>query len=56
MQDDCTLSNEVTEALDRGICVRCREPALAKCYTEAGVHEYRISGLCKECFDEITKE
>jgi len=44
----------VTKAAEEGICVRCQEPAFPKCYSEAGVEEYNISGLCEECFDEIT--
>jgi hypothetical protein len=36
-----------------GLCIQCKEPALPKCYSEAGKREYRISGLCEACFDEI---
>ena len=38
----------------KGICLNCKEPALPKCYSEAGRREYKISGLCEKCFDEIT--
>jgi hypothetical protein len=44
------------EALEKGICINCKEEALPKCYSDAGVREYRISGLCELCFDEITGE
>jgi len=54
------------EAFSKGICVECKEPALPKCYSEAGRREYRISGMCEKCFDaafadeegpdELTKE
>jgi hypothetical protein len=52
------LSKEVfgvsrSEAQQKGLCVQCKEPALPKCYSEAGVKEYSISGLCEKCFDEI---
>jgi len=42
------------DALSRdGMCISCREPALPKCYSEAGRREYGISGLCEKCFDAI---
>lgn len=44
------------EAITKGICINCKEPALDKCYSGAGKREYHISGLCEPCFDEITKE
>jgi hypothetical protein len=44
------------EALAKGLCVVCGEPALAKCYSEAGRREYQISGSCESCFDEMFKE
>jgi hypothetical protein len=45
-----------TQALQEGICVRCKKPALKNCQTEAGKKEFKISGLCELCFDEITSE
>lgn len=42
------------EALKSGICIQCKEPAIPKCYSAAGEREYKISGLCEVCFDEIT--
>ena len=43
------------EAVAEGqICIDCKEPALANCYSDAGREEYRISGLCEKCFDRIT--
>ena len=38
---------------ESGLCIQCREPALPKCYSEAGRKEFKISGLCEKCFDEI---
>lgn len=43
----------VPEAHERGICVRCHTPPTF--YSEAGRHEYRISGLCEPCFDAVTQ-
>lgn len=43
-----------SEAIKKGICIQCREPAIPKCYSNAGLREYRISGLCEKCFNEIT--
>lgn len=46
----------VQEANDKGTCIVCHEPALAKCYSEAGVREFYISGMCERCFDEVWKD
>jgi len=46
----------VGEAASAGNCIQCGKPALPKCYSNAGRNEYYISGLCEECFDDITKE
>ena len=43
----------VSEAHKNGVCIQCKEKALLKCYSLAGKAEYKISGLCEECFDEI---
>lgn len=43
----------ITDAQTEGICVNCKEPAVPKCYSEAGRREYKISGLCELCFDNI---
>ena len=42
-----------SEALESGLCISCSEPAIPKCYSEAGREEFKISGLCEICFDEI---
>lgn len=34
-----------------GLCIECHQPALPRCYSEAGRREYSISGLCERCFD-----
>ena len=41
------------EAINKGICIDCKELAKPKCHTEAGNKEYLISGLCEECFDAM---
>ena len=46
----------VEEAKATGLCIQCRQPALANCYSDAGRREYNISGLCEKCFDSICKE
>jgi len=43
----------VEETLAVGHCIQCKEEALPKCYSAAGVREFAISGLCEKCFDEI---
>jgi hypothetical protein len=44
------------EAHQAGLCIQCKQPARERCYSQAGLREYEISGLCEPCFDEITKE
>jgi len=44
------------QALLQQLCIQCKEPALPKCYSDAGRKEYRISGLCELCFDKIMGE
>jgi hypothetical protein len=41
------------EAIKTGVCIYCKEPALAKCYSEPGKKEYFISGMCEKCFDDL---
>ena len=48
-----TTLDEVKES---GICISCKEPALEKCYSEAGRKEFYISGLCEICFDNMFEE
>lgn len=51
------------EAWEAGKCVKCSErvhegPEGEKgaVYTRAGKSEYRISGVCETCFDEMFRE
>lgn len=45
-----------TEALQKGLCVQCKEPALPKCYSDLGRKEYGISGMCEICFDALFQQ
>jgi hypothetical protein len=44
------------EACNEGICISCKQPAIPKCYSQAGLREYQISGMCEECFDKLFEE
>lgn len=48
-----TFGMTKADAVAKDICIDCKEPALPKCYSDAGKREYKISGLCEECFDKI---
>lgn len=39
------------QKVELGLCRECGEPALPKCYSEAGRREFAISGVCERCFD-----
>lgn len=52
------LSKEIygiprSKAIEKGICLQCKEPALAKCYSEAGRKDFFITGLCELCYDAL---
>lgn len=49
-----TYGMTVQEATSKGVCLSCKRPAEKHCYSRAGLAEYRISGLCEECFDRLT--
>jgi hypothetical protein len=47
------ILRERDQAVADGLCVKCHQPAAEHCHTDAGRREFRISGLCEECFDSI---
>lgn len=44
------------EAWAQGLCVACGKEAIPKCYSQAGMREYRLSALCEVCFDTMWEE
>lgn len=44
------------EAHIKKICISCKRPAWKVVKTDADLAEYRVSGLCGECFEDITGE
>lgn len=50
------ILRERDEAVRTGLCVECQRPAADHCYSDAGRREFRISGMCEECFDKMTAE
>lgn len=54
---DISESNEeISSLLESGKCLSCKELAIPKCYSPAGIKEYSISGFCEVCFDSICSE
>lgn len=49
-----TFGMTAAEAIERGVCIRCKNSAAERIYSIIGKEEYKISGLCELCFDEIT--
>ncbi len=46
----------IQQANDKGSCISCKLPAIARCYSEAGRREFYISGMCEICFDNMFAE
>jgi len=44
---------EKANALDAGVCVMCNLPPAN--FSEEGEREYKISGTCERCFDDLFK-
>lgn len=46
------------EAHARNVCVNCQKDVdeEGRIYSPAGAREYRISGMCELCFDELFGE
>jgi len=42
-----------SEAIEKSVCIQCQEEAIPKCYSDAGRKEFKISGLCEQCFDSM---
>lgn len=45
----------ITEAIDQDLCIVCKSHAFHRIYSVAGMKEYKKSGLCEDCFDEMTE-
>jgi hypothetical protein len=43
----------VSEAVERLVCIDCERPALLNTRSKAGLLEYKKSGLCTPCYNEI---
>lgn len=46
-----TFGMSKTDAIAHNICINCRQTPLF--YTQLGIREYKITGLCEFCFDLI---
>jgi len=46
------MSRQHKQASVLGVCTICGLPALARCYSTAGVRQYRLSGHCELCYDK----
>lgn len=50
-------ADELKRRIDAGLCIKCGKPFTdANVHTEAGWAETKISGLCEDCFDQVTAE
>lgn len=44
------------QAIAANCCIKCGNPVEGRIHTAAGQKEYKISGMCEICFDDIWKE
>ncbi len=44
------------EAHRDGVCIHCQLDWEPRTYSSAGRREYKISGLCEQCWDELVGE
>ena len=44
------------EAVKQEICVQCQQPAMSNIFTDLGMEEYYISGICERCWDRMFGE
>ena len=44
------------EAIEKCICIDCKERVDGRIFTKAGLNEYFISGYCEVCFDKLFEE
>lgn len=51
-----SFNEEKNEAISKGKCLMCKRDASQHIYSAAGQREYRISGTCEECFDEMFQD
>jgi len=57
LKDDMTndlFGMTKAEAIKKGVCIDCKQPAMSGCFSDLDVREYKISGLCGRCFNQIT--
>ena len=40
-------------AVEKKVCLNCKEDPIPKCHTATGMSKWLQSGLCEECFNEI---
>ena len=44
------------EELPDSVCISCKTKLNIELFSEIDRKEFRISGLCPQCFDDITRE
>lgn len=43
-----------TQAIRMNVCIACKQTPTF--FSDAGEREYKITGICEKCFDEMFKE
>lgn len=52
---DHLTTKEIKQCRSEGLCVVCGRDPEGRIYSEAGAREWKISGCCEICFDEMFK-
>lgn len=50
-QNNATQTLTVEQAIEQEVCIECMRPAMSNCFTDEGVEEYYLSGVCERCYD-----
>lgn len=50
------IFRERNAAVQSGTCLICKKPARERCYSEAGLREFELSGMCEPCFDRTFED
>ena len=55
-QNNATQTLTIEQAIEQEICMEYLRPAMSNIFTDLGMEEYYISGICEKCWDRMFGE